>query len=124
MTPGTAVNPSTAAATQNIKTFPLDVTDDEYVTVQVEFYVSTTTSSAIQDLPLILQIGANTMTVNVRPFAGAAALLSKVPYNLWLTAVSRSGDTVNVGLAQCGSAEAFTSVNVKVVAESGTRSGT
>jgi len=136
MSPGTAVNPSsnTLTAPQTIKTYPLDVTDDEYVTVQAEFYISQFVGSPalLQAIPLVLNIGANTTTVNVRvpvPSGTATNALGnqQMVVPLWLTAVSRGGDIVTAQLGVAAAGDTGTYVNVigfKIVAESGTRSGT
>jgi len=133
MTPGTAVSPSnnTLTAPQTIKTFTLDVSDDEYITVSAEFLIQSfaATNIVAQAVPLVLNIGATNTTVNARVPASATNTAGTqaqvVP--LWLTATSRNGDTVTAQLGVAGAIDAGTTVNVigfKVAAESGTRAGT
>jgi hypothetical protein len=132
MTTGTAVNPSsnTLTAPQTIKSWQLDASDDEYITVFAEFSIQqfASTNIVIQAIPLILNIGANTYQVNVSPATTATNVgATRIIQPLWFTAVSRAGDLVTAQLGVAGSSDSGTYVNVtgfKIVAESGTRQGT
>lgn len=124
---------STLTSPQTIKTYTLDVSDDEYITVFAEFFIQTGTASAtnfvIQDIPLILNIGATSKTLNVRfPFTATnIGGINRMVVPITLTAVSRGGDTVTAQLGASNADDNGTFVNVtafKIVAESGTRQGT
>lgn len=131
MTAGTAVCPAASTLPQACKSWTLNVTDDEYITVTATFSVVTVAATGIvfQDIPLQITIGANTFTANVRPAQGAVTSVASVKtlYTVPFTAVSRAGDLCTAGLAGGLTADSATIVNVigwKINAESGTAQGT
>jgi hypothetical protein len=131
-TAGTAVAPAASTLPQACKSWTLNVTDDEYITVTAKFSVVTISATGVVfqagGLPLQIAIGANVYTAFVSPLQGAATnLQSRNLYTVTFTAVSRAGDTCTAGLGGGLTADSATIVNVigwKINAESGTQAGT
>lgn len=121
VTAGTAVNPATSTIPQVIKTFNLDVTDDELINVTALFRVLSAAATS-QTINLVIVVGPNTYSLPFKYIAtGDAYICATFP------CVSRAGDTVNVQLGGGATADAAASVNVYgffIQAWSGGKGGT
>lgn len=125
VTAGTAVNPATSTIPQVIKTFNLDVTDDELIAVIATFTITNSATPTAQSINLQIIVGPNTYSV---PFAQKAIVNPTSIITIMFPCVSRAGDTVNVQLGGgAGAGDASTSVNVVgfyIQAWSGGKGGT
>jgi hypothetical protein len=128
VTAGTAVNPAVSTIPQVIKTFNLDVTDDELIaiTALVRVTVGSGAASTAQTINLIVTVGSNTYSV---PYAVTSTIANASDdyVTIVFPCVSRAGDTVNVQLGGGNTADTHTVVNVLgffIQAWSGGRGGT
>jgi len=106
-----------------MKTYPLDVTDDEYILVIGDVMVYTVSGATAQTINLITNIGAQTFTIPMKTLNQT----NNTQYGIQFGAVSRSGDTITVQIQGGLTADPNTTIQVTsmlIAGMSGTRSGT
>jgi len=118
-----AVSPAASTLPQTMKTYNLDVSDDEYILVLADVMVNTVAGAAAQTVNLLTNIGAQTQTIPMKTLNQTNA----IQYGVQFAAVSRNGDTVTIQIAGGLTPDANTTIqttSVLICGMSGTRSGT